>query len=153
MGKEFDRKEAERALQWAIRAARNEIRISESERMEAQAALMSLLNLLDAADDRAGGLVLTEKERADVLATADFIDFDGAQMETQDVIRRAVLLRRVAAAPDVTSEPDAWQMRRYYKGDDAGWGTWKECSAEEAQKWKGRADIQVRPLYAVPSAS
>lgn len=52
----------------------------------------------------------------------------------------------------VGAQPDAWQMRRYYAGDDAGWGMWKECSAEEAQKWKGRSDIQVRPLYAHPPA-
>lgn len=53
--------------------------------------------------------------------------------------------QRVASAG---GQPDAWQMRRYYTGDDAGWGLWKECSAEEAAKWKGRSDIQVRPLYA-----
>lgn len=46
------------------------------------------------------------------------------------------------------NQPDAWQMRRYYTGDDAGWSLWKECSAEEAAKWKDRSDIQVRPLYA-----
>ena len=43
MGGEFDLKEAERVLQWVIRAARNNIQITEQERIEAQCALMGLL--------------------------------------------------------------------------------------------------------------
>lgn len=47
--------------------------------------------------------------------------------------------------------PDAWQARRIYAGDDPGPGVWHECSEEDAAKWKGRSDMEVRALYANPA--